>query len=356
MSFRLSSLRICFGVMAVAGSSLPLCSAHAGGEPRGRSIEFSEARSDEGTTNLHQLTGKKDGLKQLEEDLYRPLQMLAPQSSLEGVIAAPSRPAAGPLIQNKRVKELLERRKNWVFMSPEDMMAGPTVDDILKSPHYDAKGQEKKELRPLEQYYQRLTTKRPGGINPGQSTGDDLFGPPKNANPRDQLAAHDDSSLPSGLRESAMALKHIVEPETSGDPFARSAAHSSFSDVFGLGDRTLSKEQLLARDKLLDEQRSLVDPGWQRPAAASPLNPLPAFTDAARPSGTPAAGLGGLPGVAAHRGLEAQMDITHPLLGPAGLPDVNAQALGLPRSAPGSPTVAPPRMVAPTFTAPKRSF
>jgi hypothetical protein len=356
MSFRFSSLQICFGVMAVAGSGLLLCSAHAGGEPRDRSVGFSEARSDEVTTNLHQLTIRKDGLMQLEEDLYRPLQMLAPQSSLEGVVAPPSRPAAGPLIQNKRVMELLERRKNWVFMSPEDLLAGPTVDEILKSPRYDANGQEKKELRPMEQFYQRLVTKRPDGINPSQATGDDLFGPPKTANPRNQPASHDDSDLPSGLRESALALKHLVEPETSGDPLARNAAHSSFSDVFGLGDRTLSKEQVLARSKLLDEQRSLVDPGWQRPAAANPLNPVPSLADAARPTGTPAAGVSGLPSVAVHRGLEAQMDVTHPLLGPVGLPDVNAQALGLPRSAPALPTVATPRMVAPTFTAPKRTF
>ena len=87
MSFRLSSLRIWFGLTAVAMSGLLLCSALAGEKQRGRSIEFSQSKSDEVTTNLHQLTSKKDSLKQLEEDLYAPLQMFAPKSSLEGVVA-----------------------------------------------------------------------------------------------------------------------------------------------------------------------------------------------------------------------------------------------------------------------------
>ena len=89
MSFRLSSLQVCLGAAAaVALSGLLVCSAQAGGKERGRPIEFSAPKSDEVTTNLNQLTSKKDGLKQLEEDLYRPLQSFSPKSSLDGVVAA----------------------------------------------------------------------------------------------------------------------------------------------------------------------------------------------------------------------------------------------------------------------------
>ena len=38
-------------------------------------------------TNLHQLTIKKDGLKEMEEGLYRPLPSSTSQSSLDGVAA-----------------------------------------------------------------------------------------------------------------------------------------------------------------------------------------------------------------------------------------------------------------------------
>ena len=65
-------------------SGLLVCSAQTGGKERGRPIEFSEPRSDEVTTNLHQLTSKKDGLKQLEEDLYQPLQSVHAQEFARG--------------------------------------------------------------------------------------------------------------------------------------------------------------------------------------------------------------------------------------------------------------------------------
>jgi hypothetical protein len=356
MSIRLSSLRICFGLVAVAVSSLLLCSAQAGGKPRGRAIEFSEPKSDEVTTNLHQLTNKKDGLRQLEEDLYQPLQMFAPKSSLDGVAAPPPRAPAVSVIQNKRVKELLERRKNWVFMTPEDLLAGPTVEEILKAPRYDATGLEKKELPPMLGYYRRLATKRPGGDIPGQSKNDDLFNPPKGSNPRDQLASHDDSNLPAGLRESAQMLKQLSGADDGADRFGQSAKRNSFSDTFGLDSIAPSKEQGLAYQKHMDEYRALLPTGWQRPAEANAANPQPSLADAARPAGRTGAGLGGLPSPAVHRGLEAQMDITHPLLGPSGLPDLNAQALGQPRRAPVLLNLEPPKMVTPTFAAPKRTF
>jgi hypothetical protein len=342
-------------VAAAALSGLLLCSAHAGGKERGRSIDFSESRSDEVTTNLHLLTSKKDSLKQWEEDLYQPLHSFAPKSSLEGVVAPPARPPAGSVIQNKRVKELLERRKNWVFMTPEDLLAAPTVEEILQAPPDPATGPDKKELPPLERYYQRLAA-RQSGKNLNQSRNEDLFSPPKTSNPREQPDSRDDSNLPSALRDSALALKQIVEPDASEGPFAGGGTRDTFSDPFSLGGNTLSREQTLDHKKLMDEYHSLVDPSWQPSAAAIPAYPLPGVAEAARPAGNPVAGPGGLPGPAIFNPLEVQMEITHPQLGPAPLPDVNAQALGQPRSAPPSPTVESPKLVAPTFTAPRRAF
>jgi hypothetical protein len=355
MSFRLSSLRIGFGLVAVAVGSLLLCTAQAGGKPRGRSIDFSEPKSDEVTTNLHQLTSKKDSLRQLEEDLYKPLQSFAPKSSLDGVAAPLVRPPAGPVIQSKHAKELLERRKNWIFMSPEDLLAGPTVEDILKSPQYDSNGDAKKDLPAMERYYQRMAVKRANAGNFGQSK-DDLYSLQKSSNPRDQMASRDDSDLPQGVRESVLALKQMSQPDTSADPFGQGEPRANLSDTFGLATHPPSKEQVLAHKRYMDDYQALLPQGWQPPAVANPVNPAPNFADLARPAGQPAMGLGGLASSAPHKGLEAQMDVTHPLLGPAGLPDVNAQALGQIRPTLVTPTFDSPKVVVPTFAAPKRSF
>jgi hypothetical protein len=358
MSFRLCTLQVCRATVTLALTGLLVCSARAAERQRGRPIEFSVPRSGEVTTNLHQLTNKKDGLRQLEEDLYKPLQSFTPKSSLEGVVAPSVRPPAPSVMQNKRVKELLERRKNWVFMTPEDLVGGPTVDEILKTPQFGADGQEKKDLPAFERYYQRLAAKRPAMNKPTQAGDDELFGAPRKSNPQDNLASPDDSDLPSGLRESAEALKKLFEPGGNDSPFARATAHSDFSDTFGLGANTLSKEQLHEHQKFMDEYRSVVDPSWRPPAVATPGNPLAIVADTAPSAGKPPAVLPSLPSPAPRRGLDAQSDVINPMLGPVGLPDVNAQALGQTRPTPAFPQVGSTRVApaTPTFTVPKRSF
>jgi hypothetical protein len=353
MSFRRCTLQVSRAAATLAVTGMLVCTAHAAGRQRGRPIEFSAPRSDEVTTNLHQLTNKKDGLRQLEEDLYKPLQSFAPKSSLEGVVAPSVRPSAPSVIQNKRVKELLERRKNWVFMTPEDLLGGPTVDEILKAPQFETDGQEKQDLPSFDRYYQRLAAKRPVANRPNPAEEDELLSTARELDPQEDLAFPDDSDLPTGLRESADELKRLFDPAGSDSPFARAATHGTFSDTFGLGANTLSKEQLRERKEFMDEYRSFVDPTWRPPAVATPDNPLAAIAGTA-----PTAGLPSSPTPVPRRGLDAQLDIISPVLGPAGLPDVNANALGQTRPTAVFPKIESARAtpVAPTFTAPKRSF
>jgi hypothetical protein len=356
MSFRLSSFRICCGLVAVAVSSLLPCGAQTGGRQRGRPIEFSDPRSDEVTTNLHQLTIKKDGVNELDEDLYQPLRSFTHQGSLDGVTAPlPSSPAP-PVIQSKRAKELLERRKNWIFARPEDLVAEPTLDEILKTPEYGKDGREKKQTPALERYYEHMATKRPAANRPDQRKDDELFGPLKRSSSGEETAARGDSDLPSGLKESAQALKSLFGLEAGGDLSARGGTRGSFSDPFGLGDNTLSKEQVLEHNKLMDQYNSVLDPNWNRPAAANPFNQPFGLPPAGQPLKNPAASLASSPSPAPHTGLDAQMDVLNPMLGPAGLPDVNARALGQTRPALALPSVEAPKVVAPTFAAPRRSF
>jgi hypothetical protein len=360
MSFRLSSRQICLATATIGLSGLLAGNAQTGGKERGRPIEFSLPRSDEVTNNLNQLRSKKDSLKQLEDDLYKPLESFAPKSSLDGVAAPPPRAPSVPTIESKRVKELLERRKNWGFMSPEDLLGAPTVEDVLKTPELGPEGQEKRELPALERYYKRLATKRVGADNPLQSKDEDLFGMPSKSKSRDERAAQDDSNLPSGVRESEQELRtKLVEPGGSDSPFARVATHGNLSDIFGLGNETLSKEQIEEHKKFMDGYRSLVDPSWHPPTVATAENLLSTITgEAASPAGKPAAGLPSSLSPVPHTALDVQRDVVSPRLGPLGPPDVNAQALGQTRPTPALPMAEPTRVAppAPKFTAPRRSF
>jgi hypothetical protein len=358
MTFRSSSRQICLGAAALALSGLLVCNAQPGGRQRRRNIEFSAPRSDEVTTNLNQLTSKPDGLKQFEEGHFTPLESLDPQSSLDGVVALPNRPLATSAIQSKRAKELLERRKNWVFMSPEDLLAAPTVEEILKTPAFRPDGQEQKELPAFDRFYHHMNTKRSGADNPVSSNNGDLFGPTSKSNRRDGIAAQEDSNLPSSLKESAEALKKLFGPGGGDSPFLQGATHGNLVDTFGLGDNTLSKEQMQEQKKFRDDYRSVLDPTWHPPAIPVPGGPLAIFADTAASAGMPTAGLPSVSSPALNHGFNSQADILNPFLGPPGLPDMNAQALGQTRPALALPTIESPRVapVVPAFEAPRRSF
>src|SRR6266480_2434053 len=242
MSFRLSSFRI-FPSLAVAGAACLLaCSAQGADQRRGRSIEFSEPRSAEVITNLNQLTSKKDGLKQLEEDLYRPLQTFAPKSSLDGFFDPPERPRSAITVPSKRAKELLERQRNWIFLDPDDLAAGPTAEQIFNIPEYDANGQEKKKLSVMERYFENEDRKRAGKTKASKSRTDDLFGLQKEPGSLDEAGSKDDVKRSDEFSEREKALRKLFgsEPGSSPAPVVR----GTLSDIFGLGEKTQSAEDL----------------------------------------------------------------------------------------------------------------
>jgi hypothetical protein len=358
MIFRCSSRYVGIGAAVLALSGVLVCDAQQGGKERSKPIEFSVPRSDEGITNLHPYLSKPDGLKLLEEDSYKPEQTFEPQGSLNGVVARPIRPAATPAIQSKRVKELLDRRKNWYFMSPEDLIAAPTVEETLKGPVRGPDGQEQKERPAIQRYYERMAVKQAAPNNPAQPKEDELFGPPSKSNSRDAVAAQEDANLPSNFKEAADALKKLFEPSGRDNSSAQGATHGNLSDLFGLGNNTPTKEQVQDRKKYLDEYQTVLDPTWRPPTVPGPGASLTTFTDPTAPTVKAATGLPSVSSLNLSHGLEAQADVVNPVLGPPGLSDVNAQALGQPRPTLSLPKVEARRVapIAPSFDAPRRSF
>ncbi len=352
MSRSVSGLRIGLAVVFVA-AGVAVCAGQSASRQPARPIEFSSPRSDEVTTNLHQLTSRKDGLRQLEEDLYAPLQKsLGPRNSLEGVMAPLPKPPAPSAVQNRRVKELLERRKNWMFMAPEDLLASPTVDKVLKSPEYGGDWQDRKELTPLEAYYQRMMPKRPAK-KPTLETEEILFSTSKKSGTAPFGSDRDETELPRGVLESAETLKSLIGKNDS--PFPEADQPASYDDPFRLGIKPPTQEQVAERKKLMDQYRALLQPTRSAPTV-NPSPGLPTLAEASSSAATPPTGLPAASGSAPRRGLEAQLDIVDPLLGPTPLPDVNARAVGQTR--PGLPKVQARRVIPtpPDFAAPRRAF
>lgn len=150
MSFRPFNWEICRA--SVAGAFFLACIAISrGGDFQTQSTEISLSADSNQDTNTTQL--------QLGDSPSS--QFFLPHAP--NTFRMPNRPANLPpprpqvTISSDKEKELLDRRKNWVFMTPEEMMGtDPESQKDSDSPDgkYDKNGQEK--VTVMERYYQRL--------------------------------------------------------------------------------------------------------------------------------------------------------------------------------------------------------
>ena len=313
-----------------------------------------DPRSSEVITNLYLLNTRKDGLKQLEEDLDRPLRGFVPRSSLEGVLAPPPAPqSAEPVMPSKRVRELLERQKYWAFMSLDDFLHTPTAEEVLKVPAYGPDGQPIKSLSPLERYWERLDHERATGARPGLDKDDSLFGNLlKRSNVRDGGVPQE--QLPASLGKAEQELEKILRSDAEHAPDLPSAKRSIFSDIFGLEQGGLA-ERSAAQKARMDEFKQLLGMPPATPASGDGANPLTdLITSTTRPEVKP---VGALPGVPPAGSVPVAGSLANPFK-PAyiagGLPEATARALNSPPPPPPPPpTLAPPK---PTFEFPRRKF
>jgi hypothetical protein len=316
---------------------------------RGRPIEFSAPARAATAAKAHPALAKKpqdEWLQQnLQADLLDSLGLFGNRGSLSGTSTEVLRPPTTPPAQNERVKELLERRKNWALMTPEDLKNEPTLEELLNVQQYDRDGQKVKKQSPVERFVERQEREKLGNV--GRRT--------------DALAENRDGSTDEFLSPSA----NIVQP---GSPFgqtesrlrnlfgvepASALSHRGGSDGFLPGfsgsvepafpGRTTPQKARLEEFKQLLEPRLPVAP----PSASA--NPLHSQLGPASP-----------PSV-----LNTQPhQVVRPLFGTGdavagassgAFPGVNAGAAGASSFTPALPA-EPPRVAPPVLTIPKRKF
>jgi len=336
---------------------LAICQLQAGeGKPAGRAIDISESATSEVTSNLHQLNVKQNSLKQLEEDLFKPLKKsFSPKSSLDAILVAPQmRPPVEQVVPSKKAREKMEREKNWVFMSPDEFVAGPTMEEIFNLPEYDADGQEKKPRSAVERYYDSMDRKAGGETN-NKTAKRDRDDSRNTAQSRNETKSREDEHPRGDIRENDTAIKRLFESNLDKGSTAPGGSHGTFSDIFGLGQTKPSVEWTKAHNERLDEFKQML--GLPSPSAGTdPLKSLSGM----EPISTPLKSFGGGDSSLSsplRPGFDFQSPAIKPLPSPAGLP--GGTSLGLPSFAPAAaprfepPKVAPPL---PNFNTPKRAF
>jgi hypothetical protein len=306
--FQLSELLVC---RALGADNLPAPKA-----------EDSRQNSAAVVTNLTELGGKKDRLGRLEDELNRSFKGVSFDSSLNGVRPDQIRLAPRPIIQSKHVQELLDRRKDWVFMTPEEILTGSTGADPSKMPQYGPDGRPLKKLSPMEQFYEELTHHDAGEVNATSERQGDPLGLRNGSAPLDNLTVREeDEKLPKSVKQSEQKLQKMLGGDTGSFGSAPALAHGSLSDIFGLGgDNNFSPEQVRAHEDYMKRYQEMLN----GPGAASSAAPFPSF------SGAPAAQASGLTdvyGSSRPSAFESSGGIPDPTRIPSATADVNAKVL-----------------------------
>ena len=324
MSCRLFGLG--FRVWLALLASVAVCHAQTDGKTtHGRELELTEPMAKEAITNLNQLSGHSS-LRQLEDDLTKSLQPLAPKGSLDGVMAPQYLPPPPrQIIRSQKLKDELEKRQNWMFLSPDDLLPGVDDADLLKL--QDATDATGKKKSPLEQFYDRLERERKGGTKSKLVSDDD---PLSTKDPfHDDSESMDDSKLPGGVRDSAQNLRKLLNQQNGLGTYGEADGRGSLSDLFGLGVNKLpTKEEIEKHKAYMDEFRKLLDgptpvPG-SMPSAGSAFDP---FKAANAVGTTPGANVNGLLVPTPHIGTESTFGTLGTIPNPTFIPDANATVL-----------------------------
>jgi hypothetical protein len=353
MSFGRHHLRyLLAAAVAVAGLHAPLQLAAQGlfSKPPGRPIIESSASSDRGTNSMA-LDSSHADLRQFEDELKN--SSFAPFSYSAASGYAPMPVLRSAPIPSKRAQEMLERRKNWMLLSPDETVTGPSAEDVFGVTAYGPDGERKKKTSPIEEF-----------LFPGKSKDSDKEDQPgssrsrkdRDRDPDSDPDASEDANLPESIRESQRSLRTALGVDPSD--VSSASAQSSFSDFFGLAARQQTIEQESMQKARQDEWGSLF--GVQQ-APLRGLEPLKSVFNPPLSSSSPLPAPQLPDTVVAPPKTEASLPALsglQPFKASSLVPDAPFKAYApvtpaLDYSKPAAPRLMPPP---PTFTAPRRAF
>jgi hypothetical protein len=343
-------------VLLVAAFAAPVNTFSLRADENKQSTE-SSPKSGSSITNTTSFKPRQNGLKQLEQDLFKPFETISPKGSLDGAFipTMPQPQPNAPAVQSKRAKELLEQRRDWVFETPEEILAAPSTDDVLNRRDNPKQGDNKSKLSPMERFYERLSNNEKRESTRKGSKRDPLGETQKPGSLSDDAGTDDDADLPLGVRETQREMRKLLTPKERKNDSSLEPGNG-LSEVFGFGRKTQSRDEAEMQKERMDRYKALVG----IPATPSmETDPLKRFRDIV---GTSPKSPGLLPTMDSLGGLPQQNNFGIQS-GPAITPNLSllpegAQIHTAPSLAPALPKIDPPKTLPPpvTFNAPRRAF
>jgi hypothetical protein len=252
---------------ATSGFAVSHVCAQGNQRPR-RSIELSETNSAEILTNLNQLTTKKDGFRQLDDQL-RSLKGISTPNSMERRLTLPYVPPSASAVPSKALMEILERKKNW-GLNPEEAGASTTASEAEALAAFGGITSDKKSS--LQQFYDGLNHSPNNRQNGDRSKDNSPFPSTRRPESRDETSLADDTNLPPGIKDNAQKLKELVT-EDSGSLFNPVRSHSSFENFFGLRDKRQPVDAVVGPKTQANSFMDQFKKTLNGPAFASGLDP-----------------------------------------------------------------------------------
>jgi len=315
------------------------------------------------TNAAPQPAARRDTLKELENDLVKPFKQLTPGTRI-------NQPLGRSLLQSrssaptKRERELLERKKNWIFlMEPDNLSSGLNEKEIFRMKGLSPEDQEKEKLSPMERYYQNL--QRHSSSSTGANKNDDgsSLAPVSPTSPRN-LGEDGDERLPAFVRETARTLRKLSNAEVGAESQSKeggrpkSNGSSIFSDIFGSGSKIPSHSEVEAQKARMDEYRQIVGGPTVSPTSPNSLNPVSSLINTKPQPVAPYLGIVNTSSSSPQQTGPVQSGTIGGFRIPGSIPDLAVKSLPMPSLTPEVPKYEQPKVTPPnpTFSAPRRVF
>ena len=253
MGFNLAYLKRVLPLAAVLVAVFSVQAQSAALRPR-KSILFSSPEGDTVFSNLPSLSPEPPE----SLDWGNTLQA-TPPFSFNGPPVDTPLPVVAPVVSRAealRMRDLLDRRKNWMLLTPGEILGATTPEKILGIQEHDATGRPKNSTA-LERYLERQNQPPPADTNANAVSAWHFS----------DKQTDTSNSIPGELGSSENIAGSLLNPAPDSQPFAGQNGNNNWSKLFD--SPSPSPVVTLAQQMDMERFRQLLKPGASSTAAAA---------------------------------------------------------------------------------------
>jgi len=99
--------------------------------------------------NLRAVAGNRDRLRKFEENLNSSFKGIDVDQSPRSLSINPRQTTVNPATPSKRMQDLIDRRREWMYLTPEELLSGSSLDDLIGTPENDREKNARRRLSPM---------------------------------------------------------------------------------------------------------------------------------------------------------------------------------------------------------------